>query len=148
VERPGSRTTYHYWPWKFWRAKDLAIVCGRQVTNEQEHMTITTELRDNFVVAHLSGSLDMSAGKQFRESAEVESRQTDLILDLAQVDFMDSAGLAALVLVIRGHKSAGKRCALAAPTPIVAKTLKVTAIHQLAPIADSLKGAIRLLEGK
>ena len=111
-------------------------------------MTIISELHDSFVVAHLSGSLDVSAGKKFRESAQVEARQSDLILNMAQVDFMDSAGLAALVLVIRGHKSAGKRCALAAPTPIVAKTLKVTAIHQLLPIADSLEAAIQVLKGK
>jgi anti-sigma B factor antagonist len=110
-------------------------------------MTITSENRESFIVAHLSGSLDVSAGKKFRESADVEARRSDLILDLAQVDFMDSAGLAALVLVIRGHKSAGKRCALAAPTPIVAKTLKVTAIHQLVPIADSLESAVVMLKG-
>src|SRR5882672_4754707 len=111
-------------------------------------MTITFETLDGFAVAHLSGSLDSSAGKQFRESVQVEARRKDLILEMAQVDFMDSAGLAALVLVIRGQKSAGKRCALAAPTPIVAKILKVTAIHQLAPIEDSLGRALRLLQGK
>ncbi len=90
----------------------------------------------------------MSAGKQFRESAAIEARNSDLILDMAQVDYMDSAGLAALVLVIRGHKSAGKRCALAAPTPIVAKILKITAIHQLAPIEELLEGALKLLKEK
>ena len=111
-------------------------------------MTIVSEIRDGVAVAHLSGSLDLPAGKQFRESAEIEARKSDLIFDMAQVDFMDSAGLAALVLVIRGHKSVGKRCALAAPTPIVAKILKVTAIHQLAPIEESLESALRLLKGK
>lgn len=111
-------------------------------------MTITSETRDGIAVARLSGSLDLPAGKQFRESAEIEARKNDLILDMAQVDYMDSAGLAALVLVIRGHKSAGKRCALAAPTPIVAKILKITALHQLAPIEESIEGAIRLLKEK
>jgi len=111
-------------------------------------MTITSETRDGLAVAHLLGSLDLPAGKQLRESAEIEGRKSDLILDMAQVDFMDSAGLAALVLVIRGYKSVGKRCALAAPNPIVAKILKITAIHQLAPIEDSLEGAIRLLNGR
>ena len=111
-------------------------------------MTITSETRGGFAVAHLSGSLDSPAGKNFRETPEIEVRKTDLILDMAKVDFMDSAGLAALVLVIRGHKSAGKRCALAAPTPIVARILKITAIHQLAPIEDSLEGAIRVLKDK
>jgi anti-anti-sigma factor len=110
-------------------------------------MTITTETRDGVAVAHLSGSLDMPAGKMFRETVEIEARKSDLILDMAQVDFMDSAGLAALVLVIRGHKSAGKRCALASPTPIVAKILKMTAIHQLALIEESLDTAIKLLKG-
>lgn len=111
-------------------------------------MTITSETRDGIAIARLSGSLDLPAGKQFRESAEIEARKNDLILDMAQVDYMDSAGLAALVLVIRGHKSAGKRCALAAPTPIVAKILKITALHQLAPIEESIEGAIRLLKEK
>lgn len=109
-------------------------------------MTITSETCDGVAVAHLSGSLDLRAGKQLRESTDMEANKGDLILDMAHVDFMDSAGLAALVLVIRGHKSAGKRCALAGPTPIVAKILKVTAIHQLAPVEESLEGAIRLLK--
>ena len=43
-------------------------------------MTITSEHRDSFVVAHLSGSLDVSAGKQFRESADVEARRSDLMV--------------------------------------------------------------------
>jgi len=111
-------------------------------------MKITSEIRDGIAVAHLSGSLDLSAGKQLRESVDVEAGKVDLILDLAQVDFMDSAGLAALVLVIRGRRSAGRRCALASPTPIVAKILKITAIHQLAPIEESLDAAIRLLKEK
>ena len=80
-------------------------------------MTITSETRGGFAVAHLSGSLDSPAGKNFRETPEIEVRKTDLILDMAKVDFMDSAGLAALVLVIRGHKSAGKRCALGGTDP-------------------------------
>ena len=109
-------------------------------------MTIITETRDGVTVAHLSGSLDMPAGKKFRETAEIEARTSDLILDMAQVDFMDSAGLASLVLVIRGYKSAGKRCALSAPSPIIAKILKMTAIHQLAPIEESLDTAIKLLK--
>ena len=111
-------------------------------------MTITSATCDGFAVAHLSGNLDLLAGKQFRESAAIEARKSDLILNMAQLDFMDSAGLAALVLVIRAHHSAGKRCALVAPPPIIARILKITAIHQLAPIEDSLEGAIRLLKDK
>jgi anti-anti-sigma factor len=111
-------------------------------------MTITSETHNGVVVAHLMGNLDISAGTPFRECAEIEARTGDLILDMAQVDFMDSAGLAALVVVIRGRKSAGHRCVLAAPTPIVAKILQITAIHQLSPIEPTLEGALRLLKDR
>ena len=111
-------------------------------------MTIVSEALEGVVVAHLLGSLDLSAGKQLRESAEIEARTSDLVLDMAKVDFMDSAGLAALVLVIREYKSAGKRCALAAPTPIVAKILKITAMYQLARVEESLEAALRMMKEK
>jgi|SRR4029079_7975512 anti-anti-sigma factor len=106
-------------------------------------MEIRCENKGEYLVAHLKGSLDMSAGGHLRGVEDLRSPQRDLILDLAEVDFMDSAGLGALVLVIRGHKSAGKRCLLAAPTPIVARTLKVTAIHQMAPVLTSVDQAIK-----
>jgi anti-sigma B factor antagonist len=109
-------------------------------------MNITCEMQAGHSIAQLSGSLDMSAGAQFRGTECIEARNKDLILDLSRVDFMDSAGLAALVLVVRAYKSAGKRCVLAAPTPIVGRILKVTAVHQLAPVEDSVDKAVRLLE--
>ncbi len=110
-------------------------------------MNITCDVCDECAIARLSGSIDMSAGEQFRGAAPIEARTSDLVVDLSKVDFMDSAGLAALVLVIRGHKAAGKQCVLAAPTPIVAKILKVTAIHQLAPVEDTVDGSLRRLKG-
>ena len=110
-------------------------------------MKINCEETLRHVIVRLSGSVDMSAGAQFRESPFIGSHSNDLILDLSEVDFMDSAGLAALVLIIRAQKAAGKKCVLASPTPIVAKILKITAIHQLAPIEPSVESAIQLLRG-
>ena len=104
-------------------------------------MEVQCENRGEFLIARLKGSLDMSAGAHLRGIHDLQSPQTNLIFDLAEVDFMDSAGLGALVLVIRTFKSAGKRCLLASPTPIVARTLKITAIHQMAPMVDSVERA-------
>ncbi len=109
-------------------------------------MNIHCEQHEHHLTVHITGAIDISAGSQFRELGLLDPRDTDLLIDLSQVEFLDSAGLAALVLVIRAHKSAGRVCVLAAPTPIVSRILKLTAIHQLVYISDTIEGATRHLK--
>lgn len=111
-------------------------------------MNITYDTNHSVMCARLSGSIDTQALGLFSQETTLQSRDRDVVLDLSAVDFMDSAGLSALVMLIRNYQESGRKCVLAAAPPIVAKTLKLTAINQLTPVIDNLNAAFDLLEGK
>jgi anti-sigma B factor antagonist len=111
-------------------------------------MNITCETTGDAMSARIDGSIDASAVAAFNQSPELQSKMRDIVIDLAGVDFMDSAGLGALVMLIRGYREAGRKCVLASAPPIVAKILKVTSIHQLTPVAPDMEQAFQLLRGK
>ncbi|MEW5976628.1 MAG: STAS domain-containing protein [Acidobacteriota bacterium] len=108
-------------------------------------MHIEFQTTENVLTARMEGSMDTGALTYFDQVPQFRQVPQDVILDLSQVDFMDSAGLGALVALIRKHKEAGRRCMLAAPSPLVARILKLTAIHVLTPVVASLDEALRWL---
>lgn len=108
-------------------------------------MDITSEIRDNVLVVHLSGSLDTLASPQLRQAECLSRRSHHTVLDLARVQYMDSAGLGAIVSVMKGLREAQKKIALASPGPMVTKVLAVTAVDKIIPIKPSVEEAVALL---
>ncbi|MFN8009027.1 MAG: STAS domain-containing protein [Terriglobia bacterium] len=108
-------------------------------------LKIVCEKTNNIRIAHLSGSIDSSAQAQFEEASSLQLPTSSLIVNLEGVNFMDSAGLAGLVGVIRGFKQAGQECVLAAASPVITKILKITAIDQLTCVESTLEKAFEKL---
>ncbi len=111
-------------------------------------MNIICEIKEQVTVASVSGSIDAAAKAQFGAETTLQARSTDLVIDLAGVDFIDSAGLGGLVLLIRSYREAGKKCILASPSPQVSRIFKVTAIHQMVPVEATVESALLLVKGK
>ena len=59
----------------------------------------TREVRDNYQLFRLTGLLDAFSEPTFRKtlSSKIEEGPKNIILDLSQIDFVDSSGLGALV---------------------------------------------------
>lgn len=110
-------------------------------------MKIIAETRDQIVVIRLEGNIDASTQSQFTSNPEFALQGKDLILDFSGVQFMDSAGLGGLVLLIRNFRQAGRKCILAAPSLLVAKIFKITAIERMAQVTPSIESAIQSLGG-
>ncbi len=89
----------------------------------------------------------MTLGMRLRE---VESRITDvadqgihkLILDLSAIDFIDSAGLGALMILYGNMKVRGGQLRLVAPGSKVLDVLRLTHTDSIVPVDANLEAAL------
>ena len=88
---------------------------------------LSTSECDGQVVVALRGELDvLDAASLAAALAEVAAREPVIIVDLAGLEFIDSSGVAALVLVRKQARHAGGDLLLAAPKAQVMRFLTVT----------------------
>jgi len=89
--------------------------------------------RDGEVVVRVRGEIDMAAAPVFRErlTAVIESNGDDVVVDLADVSFMDSSGLVVLVEAHQKLESASRKLLIARPSPAVTRVLEVTGLDRL-----------------
>ena len=66
-----------------------------------------SEGRDGHVVLHVSGEIDVSAKSLFEERLAdmIEANDDDVVVDLADVSFIDSSGISVLLFARRQLKS-------------------------------------------
>jgi anti-anti-sigma factor len=82
----------------------------------------------------LKGELDMVAAKALRELliTELDTRQaTTVVADLADVTFLDSAALGALINAYHHADNTGRRFAVRNPTRAVRRILEITGVLEL-----------------
>ncbi|GAA3527158.1 STAS domain-containing protein [Nonomuraea rosea] len=84
----------------------------------------------------LSGEIDIFTSKALREQLMniLYASRRLLVLDLSELVFCDSSGLAILVGVQRRAKSMGITLALASPTPYMSNLLRVTGLGRAIPV--------------
>ena len=109
-------------------------------------MDIVTETTEWGNIVRVSGCLDVSSRSQLLELPCIQDCQCPLVLDLAQMDFLDSSGLGALVQVVRRFREAGKAFVLASPTETVMRVLELTSVDQIVIIAESVERAVSVVE--
>lgn len=97
---------------------------------------------DHIVIA-LRGELDLSTvpALKTRLHSFLDGSVPRLILDLAGLTFMDSAGMAALVIADRRARQLGVGLVLAGPQQIVARVLSLTALDQHFPVYPTVAEA-------
>jgi anti-anti-sigma factor len=98
-------------------AQDLVVERYAGVTEEQR-------------VLLLRGPLTLETSAHFERAVRSESAGT-MILDLANVPYIDSAGLGSLVSANVSHLKTGRCLVLTAVTPRVAKVLEITRVKEL-----------------
>ena len=102
------------------------------------------------LVAKMSGELDLSSAAAFKERVDRELRATglpNLILNLRNLDFVDSTGLGAILGRMRQITSGGGRMVLASVPPRVMSMLEMAGLASLMPIARTEEDAFRLVSG-
>ena len=102
-------------------------------------LTIETRRQgDDSVVLALSGDFDLAAIEKFEtilRGVEAEAPGA-IVIDLGQLDFMDSSGLRALVLADRRARSAERRLAIIPGPPTVRRVFEITQLDQELELLD------------
>jgi anti-anti-sigma factor len=88
--------------------------------------------------------LDASNADELRARLrEVEQRCTRLVLDLSQVEFVDSAVIGVLVGLLRRTRAAGGDAKLAAVHPDIETIFEVTRLHRVFRIHPTVAAALQ-----
>jgi len=101
-------------------------------------LEMTTEEGEGQTRVTLVGELDIASAPQFEEGLEkVEANSPGvLVLDLREVEFIDSTGLRAVISADERARSAERRFVIVRGTPAVERVFSVTQLDQRLEIVD------------
>lgn len=108
-------------------------------------MNITTEPRDGQkVIIHLDGRFDLSSAPSVHTA--IETLLADgyrwLLVDLAEVSFLDSSALGVLLLGLKQTRDRLGDLRLLHPSEPICYTLEISALDRLLPPYHSLEAAL------
>ena len=107
-------------------------------------MDIASQTEDQLrVVSVRESRIDAAVAIEFKDAmrAETNGSQEIIVLDLSQVEFIDSSGLGAIVAALK-NVGAGRKLALAGLTPTVERVFKLTRMDTVFNIFPTLDGAL------
>jgi anti-sigma B factor antagonist len=97
---------------------------------------------DIFVLSP-AGRIDNDTSAKFQEKllATVGTTGTSVVLDLAKVEYISSAGLRALMMASKQAKATKGRIAVAALGPVVKEIFAISRFSYVVPVFDTLADA-------
>jgi anti-anti-sigma factor len=108
-----------------------------------QHLQLTTQEVGGHAVLRLKGELDIATIDVLRDDLR-KARQTygeRIILDMTELEFMDSQGLSVIVNCHKTVTAAGGSLGLVAPRPIVRRTLEITGLTGRLDVFESVVAA-------
>jgi anti-anti-sigma factor len=99
---------------------------------------------DRVTVLAPKGPLTISTVSPFRESLErlIQSGAKRIVLDLGEVSFMDTLGMAAIISGMKQTRERDGELRIARPTDVVRLTLTVTALSRVLRAYDTVEDAL------
>jgi anti-anti-sigma factor len=120
---------------------------GQPPRNEDIRMPIdvTTEPAVGAVVVAPHGDVDLTSSHALRAAVDrlIDGGATALVLDLSEVEFIDSTALGVLVSF---HHRLGERLIIAAAQPAVLRLLEITNFISVLRLTDSVAVALSALQ--
>ena len=94
----------------------------------QEMLQISMQVDDAAAVVRTAGELDASTAPQLRDCFEELMRADcrDVVVDMGELDFIDSTGLGVLVAALKRFRSSGGSLSVTDPRPQIRKVLELT----------------------
>jgi anti-anti-sigma factor len=113
------------------------------MSEEPGSLEVQSTTEDDTTIVRVSGEVDLHTSPQLRalllEAVATSARS--LMIDLAEVSYMDSSGVGTLVYVKREVEQAGGRLVLVGPQPRVLSVLEITHLDKFFTIAGSVDEA-------
>ena len=104
-------------------------------------ININIATRDGATVVAVSGEVDLQTAPRLAEALE-SCPGGRVVVDLSDVDFLDSSGLGALVTGNRHLTEAGGSLRLVRPRPSVDKVLTISRLTDVIEAFDSVDAAL------
>lgn len=110
-------------------------------------LEIEVEETDGYTLCRPVGELDAYTVTTFRESLGELANHPQVVIDLSDVPFMDSAGLGALIGGIRRARENGGEVAVACRRPTLTRLLHTTGFDRIVPVTETVEDAAAALPG-
>ncbi|NTW62740.1 MAG: STAS domain-containing protein [Chlorobiaceae bacterium] len=104
-------------------------------------MIIIEKICHNITVVALQGTLDSCSSSQLHYYSSPSVTEVPLVIDLSNLDFLDSSGLGALVEIARKKREKGSDVKLACMNDKVRKVFEITQAYRLFDIYDDVEAA-------
>ncbi len=101
---------------------------------------------NGYAVLRPEGELDAYSVAQFREAFSAISDEPRLVVDLAQVQFIDSAGLGALIGGIRKLRENDGRISVFCDRSNINRLLHTTGFNRIVPVKETMAEAVDSLD--
>jgi len=99
-------------------------------------MQLATTVRQNTLIVHLDGELDHHTAdytRQHLDAAMLETRAAQVVLDLANLKFMDSTGIGVLIGRYKKMKDKNVPIYISNPTSQAERIFKLTGLYTIMP---------------
>lgn len=105
---------------------------------------MSTRTERHVAVVIPAGEVDMSSAPKLRRKLDelLDDGFANLVIDLTEVTFFDSSGLAVLVGAVKQTKPRGGSIRLAGARPLVLKILELTRLTDLLPTFHTVDEAV------
>jgi anti-sigma B factor antagonist len=96
-------------------------------------------------VIHVKGEIHVSTAKEFAQRLDdaIAHEASQIVLDLTEVEFIDSTGLTVLLNGLRSITLRGGRLALAISNPTVLRLFEITRLDTTFDIEPTLQAALQ-----
>lgn len=108
-------------------------------------LDIDVEDTPHYTLCRPIGELDAYTVSEFRDVLGTLATKPNLVIDLSDVPFMDSAGLGALIGGIRRAREAGGDVAVACSRPTLTRLLHTTGFDRIVSVTDTVEEAAAAL---
>jgi len=106
-------------------------------------LSISKDVGDGAVVVHVKGDLDVYTAPRLKEALDEGSAgDRSLILDLSEVDFIDSTALGVLVGTLQDSQASGRIFRLVVDDPFLLKIFHITGFDGLFSIYPQVEDAL------
>ncbi len=109
-----------------------------------DQLKVSVSAEGAYSLVTLAGESDMNTRGTLRDALTQAAAQParHLIVDLSELEFIDSAAMHELMELRASFGGAGGQLALVAPEPLVARVLNLTGADQVVPVYPDLRSAV------
>ena len=119
--------------------RELAVTTAPTTPGGTGNLEVESLLIEGEAVLRLRGELDMDSASMFAEAARLVlvHEIPTLVLDLSDLDFIDSSGLREFVVAFKRQREIGGDLVLRAPTTQVRRVLDIVGLSEMVTMAEA-----------